>query len=96
MIDKAIRFVLGSALNTFTFTICPAFTTSLYNNVLWLVLLAAFMMIATDLPYRSPRLFDGVWAVLAYPKLYGTILLWGVAMWAVWPQVRREDAYAQT
>lgn len=66
------------------------------HYLLWLVLLAAFMMIATDLPYRSPRLFDGVWAVLAYPKLYGTILLWGVAMWAVWPQVRREDAYVQT
>jgi hypothetical protein len=51
----------------------------------WLVLGAAMTLIAVDLPYRSPRLADGVWALLAYPKLYGAWLLWGLAVWACRP-----------
>ncbi|MBI3941986.1 MAG: DUF2029 domain-containing protein [Chloroflexi bacterium] len=42
----------------------------------------AVFMIGADLPYRSPRLVDGAWALLAYPKLYGSFLLWGLAVWA--------------
>jgi hypothetical protein len=42
-------------------------------------------LIALDLPYRSPRLADGAWALLAYPKLYGAWLLWGLAIWACRP-----------
>ncbi len=39
-------------------------------------------LIAADLPYRSPRLAAGALALLAYPKLYGAFLLWGLALWA--------------
>jgi hypothetical protein len=50
----------------------------------WLVLLLATLMIAWDLPYRSPRVSAGVWALLAYPKLYGALMLWGLALWAAY------------
>ncbi len=40
-----------------------------------------FVLIAADLPYRSPRLSEGAWALLAYPKLYGAWLLWAVGAW---------------
>jgi hypothetical protein len=45
-----------------------------------LLLVVAALLIAADLPYRSPRLADGVVALFAYPKLYGTLLLWGLAL----------------
>ncbi|MGH7501624.1 MAG: glycosyltransferase family 87 protein [Longimicrobiales bacterium] len=45
----------------------------------WLLALATFL-IAADLPYRSPRLADGVIALIAYPKLYGALLLAGLAL----------------
>jgi hypothetical protein len=48
----------------------------------WLVLAAAVLAIGLDLPYRSLRLFEGAWALLAYPKLYGAGLLWALAAWA--------------
>ena len=51
------------------------------NTAYALVLLAGALLIAADLPYRSPRLADGPIALLAYPKLYGTLLLWGLALW---------------
>jgi hypothetical protein len=34
-----------------------------------IVLLVAIILIAADLPYQSPRLANGVWALFAYPKL---------------------------
>jgi hypothetical protein len=47
-----------------------------------LVILAlASALIAADLPYRSAKLIEGVWAILAYPKLCGAILLWALAVW---------------
>jgi len=42
----------------------------------------ATILLAADLPYQSPRLAVGAWALLAYPKLYGVALLWGLAFWA--------------
>lgn len=45
----------------------------------WIVLGAAALMIAADLPYRSPRVAVGALALLAYPKLYGACLLWALA-----------------
>jgi hypothetical protein len=45
-----------------------------------LILAVAYALIAADLPYRSPRLNEGAWAILAYPKLYGAILLWALAV----------------
>ncbi len=53
----------------------------------WLPLLLGVFAVAADLPYRSPRLADGWWALLAYPKLYGALLLWGLALWGC----RRDD-----
>jgi len=46
----------------------------------WALLAVAYFLIAADLPYRSPRLRDGAWALLAYPKLYGALLLWGLCI----------------
>ena len=42
---------------------------------------AGVALIAVDLPYRSPALSHGARAFLAYPKLYGALLLWLVAVW---------------
>lgn len=50
-----------------------------------LILAAACALIAADLPYRSPALNEGAWAIFAYPKLYGAALVWGLAVW--------EDSY---
>jgi hypothetical protein len=52
----------------------------------------AVFAIGADLPYRSPRLTVGIWALLAYPKLYGALLLWVIAMWAVNDDLKREHA----
>jgi hypothetical protein len=43
-----------------------------------LLFLLAFALIALDLPYRSPALQAGLWALLAYPKLYGALILCGL------------------
>jgi hypothetical protein len=48
-----------------------------------LVMIAGALLVAVDLPYRSPRLADGLLALFAYPKLYGALLLWGLALWTV-------------
>jgi hypothetical protein len=48
----------------------------------WLILGTGVALIALDLPYRSPRLTAGAWALLAYPKLYGALLLWVLALLA--------------
>ena len=45
-----------------------------------LTLTVGAILIAVDLPYRSAELADGAWALLAYPKLYGALLLWGLAL----------------
>ncbi|HEX9886465.1 MAG TPA: glycosyltransferase family 87 protein [Longimicrobiales bacterium] len=48
------------------------------------VLALGATLIAADVPFRSPRLMDGLAALLAYPRLYGALLLWGLAMvWSV-------------
>ncbi|MFN8376410.1 MAG: glycosyltransferase family 87 protein [Anaerolineae bacterium] len=43
------------------------------------------LLLATAIAYRQPALAVGWWALLAYPKLYGGMLLWGLALW----QMRR-------
>ena len=50
----------------------------------WMLLVAAILPVAADLPYRSPRLARGAWALLAYPKLYGALLLWAALLGAAW------------
>ncbi len=45
-----------------------------------LILMAGALLIGADLPYRASRLTNGAWALFAYPKLYGGLLLWGLAL----------------
>ena len=45
-----------------------------------LILITGTLLIAADLPYRVASLTPGAWALLAYPKLYGALLLWGLAL----------------
>jgi hypothetical protein len=47
----------------------------------WLVLLFGTLLIAIPYPYLSARLSVGAWALLAYPKLYGTLILLGLTFW---------------
>jgi hypothetical protein len=44
------------------------------------LLALAVFLIAARLPYLSLRLNDGALALLAYPKLYGALLLWWLAL----------------
>ena len=48
----------------------------------WLVLGLSVVLMANPLPHQSPRLAAGALALLAYPKLYGAVLLGGLACWA--------------
>ncbi len=59
---------------------------------LWLVFALGVWLIGADLPYRSPRLASGAWALLAYPKLYGACLLWGLAVWGAYRVVKDQIA----
>jgi hypothetical protein len=47
----------------------------------WFVLALGIALISTAIDYQQPALSVGWWALLAYPKLYGALLLWGLAMW---------------
>ncbi|GAB4163817.1 MAG: hypothetical protein Fur0021_39210 [Candidatus Promineifilaceae bacterium] len=62
---------------------CQAYLARQAQQPAWYIglLLLALLAVAADLPYRSPRLVEGWWALLAYPKLYGALLLWGLALW---------------
>ena len=53
-----------------------------------LLVIAGALLIGADLPYRSTRLTVGLLAMFAYPKLYGTLLLWGLALWTASEQSR--------
>ena len=48
------------------------------TTMVWVMILIFISLISVYLPYTSPRLVKGVWAVFAYPKLYGAIGLWGL------------------
>lgn len=47
----------------------------------WGGLIVATFLLAVDLPYTSSHLSSRAWALLAYPKLAGTLLLWAVTLW---------------
>ncbi len=42
-------------------------------KILWTVFVISFLLIAASLPYISPKITGGIWAVFAYPKLYGAL-----------------------
>ena len=42
----------------------------------------AAVLVCLALPYKDPRLWPGAIAILAYPRLYGALILWGLLMFA--------------
>jgi hypothetical protein len=48
----------------------------------WFVLAMTIVLVGADLPYGSSRFTDGSAALLAYPRLYGTWLIWGLSLYA--------------
>lgn len=42
----------------------------------WSVFIISYLLIAVKLPYTSNKVSGGYWALLAYPKLFGAIILW--------------------
>ena len=40
-------------------------------------------LLAAPLPYQDPRLAAGAWALCAYPRLYGALILWALALLAL-------------
>ena len=60
----------------------------------WLALILAVLMLGAPLPYRSPRLSAGVWALLAYPRLYGANALWLWLLWAIRLDSQKADSLA--
>jgi len=47
---------------------------------LWVVFVISFLLIAASLPYISPKITSGLWAVFAYPKLYGALGFWALSL----------------
>jgi hypothetical protein len=47
---------------------------------LWAVFAISFLLVAASLPYISPKIIEGLWAVFAYPKLYGALGLWFLSL----------------
>lgn len=64
-----VPFVVG----TMEWARRPSFTVGL-------CLLAAAALLAIPFPYKHPLLGQGALALLAYPRLYGGLLLWGILM----------------
>jgi hypothetical protein len=59
------------------------------------VLAAGIVAIAADVPYRSPRFASGLVSLLAYPRMYGALLLWALAVQLSWAKEKimsKEDA----
>lgn len=50
--------------------------------ILWTCFIIFFVFIAAEIPYTSPKVTGGVWAIFAYPKLYGAIGFWGLTLMA--------------
>ncbi|MDH3268651.1 MAG: DUF2029 domain-containing protein [Ignavibacteria bacterium] len=47
---------------------------------MWAIFLFSFLLIALSIPYTSAKVTSGLWAVLAYPKLYGALGLLGLVL----------------
>jgi len=50
------------------------------STTLWTLFLICFALIAISLPYISPKITGGFWAMVAYPKLYGALGLWALSL----------------
>lgn len=49
----------------------------------WVVLGAAFALVALRIKFTEPFFSQGFVALLAYPRVYGAYLLWGWLLWAL-------------
>jgi hypothetical protein len=47
---------------------------------MWVFFAISFLLIAASLPYISPNITSGHWALFAYPKLYGALGLWFLSL----------------
>lgn len=61
------------------------------RRLTWAALGLAVLLIGANLPYRSPRFAPRAWALLAYPKLYGGMLLCALALWRRPPHDLRQE-----
>ena len=52
------------------------------SKIFWIMFIIFYLLIALFLPYISPKITGGLWAVFAYPKLYGAISLLGLLLFA--------------
>lgn len=57
------------------------------------MLCAGIIGVMADVPFKSPRLAEGAVTLLAYPKLYGALLLWGLALRLAWLGPLQESAH---
>jgi alpha-1,2-mannosyltransferase len=48
------------------------------------MLCAGIIAMMAEVPFKSPRLAEGVVTLLAYPKLYGALVLWALALRLAW------------
>jgi len=61
------------------FGLCAMLFESLNNRTRAALVVAMFCVYA-PLPYKDPALAAGVWSLLAYPRLYGALLLWAIIL----------------
>lgn len=59
-------------------------------------LVIAIILIAANLPYKSPQFAIGVWAIFAYPKLYGGFILWIISVWAMLKLMPNQNCHKST
>jgi hypothetical protein len=57
----------------------------------WLVLALALLLLGLPLRYYNVPGTEGVWAFAYYPRLYGTLLLWGLMLALLWRLPRLPD-----
>ncbi len=60
---------------------------------MWGIFLVSFILIALSIPYTSSKVTSGIWAILAYPKLYGALGLWGLSLRAAYDSKVSEDKF---
>lgn len=60
---------------------------------MWGIFLVSFILIALSIPYTSSKVTSGIWAILAYPKLYGALGLWGLSLRAAYDSKVSESKF---
>jgi hypothetical protein len=58
------------------------------------ILAAGIVAIAANVPYQSPRFASGPVTFLAYPRMYGAFLLWGLSLRLAWAEAALEKKHA--